>query len=241
MAILLMTSLWADDFQKGMNLYNKKDYASAVKSFKKACDSRNMTGCYNLGYMYEAGEGVIKNLETALVYYKKAAKLGDKDAKQKVVEIEDSIETDKFLYSKGNYNYVCNANIMDKLFKEKNLIVQGDGPGIVMVFDENTIKFDNQMDSANVWVTYFDTNEATPINNNVTSVRGYQKVLKTYFFKSNEAETIHNVDYSCDGNTLSTIPEQKGKYPIVPGSLDEVAYKHLKDAKYIYDVTHSNK
>jgi TPR repeat protein len=41
-----------------------------------------------LGWMYENGRGVRKNLKEALRWYRKAAALGDQDAKKAVKRLE---------------------------------------------------------------------------------------------------------------------------------------------------------
>ena len=46
---------------------------------KKACDSGNMRGCYNLGVMYTNGNGVEKDLGKAVELFKKACDGGDMD------------------------------------------------------------------------------------------------------------------------------------------------------------------
>ncbi|AFX91420.1 secreted protein [Helicobacter pylori Aklavik117] len=42
------------------------------KYFKKACDLKEGMGCYNLGVLYQNGEGVEKDLKKATQYYQKA-------------------------------------------------------------------------------------------------------------------------------------------------------------------------
>ncbi|MDO2409375.1 hypothetical protein [Campylobacter magnus] len=48
------------DYEQGIAFYNNKEYDKAFESFKKACDGGNMRGCFNLGAMYEYGNGVEK-------------------------------------------------------------------------------------------------------------------------------------------------------------------------------------
>ena len=44
---------------------------------KKACDSGNMRACFNLGIMYEYGNGVEKDFSKAAELFKKACDGGD--------------------------------------------------------------------------------------------------------------------------------------------------------------------
>lgn len=64
---------------------------NALKYYRLAAMQDNAGGQYNLGLMYQNGQGVAKNLKTALSWYKKAAANGDKDAIQAI----------KYLKNKG--------------------------------------------------------------------------------------------------------------------------------------------
>ncbi|MDR1936238.1 MAG: sel1 repeat family protein [Candidatus Accumulibacter sp.] len=56
--------------------YRKKKYAEAFESYKKAADLGNPTACFQLGIMYENGEGVNKNINEAIKWYEKAMSKG---------------------------------------------------------------------------------------------------------------------------------------------------------------------
>ena len=45
---------------------------SELELYKKACDSGNPAGCYNLGGIYATGKGIKKDLNNAIIFYKKA-------------------------------------------------------------------------------------------------------------------------------------------------------------------------
>ena len=64
-------------FEQGIAFYNNKEYDKAFESFKKACDSGNMRGCFNLGIMYEEGNGVEKDFSKAAELFKKACDGGE--------------------------------------------------------------------------------------------------------------------------------------------------------------------
>jgi len=64
-------------FKQGMNAYNSKDYQTARKYYKKACDGGDAKGCNNLGFLYDKGHGVQQNYSIAAKYYKKACDGGD--------------------------------------------------------------------------------------------------------------------------------------------------------------------
>ncbi len=49
---------------------------------RKSAEQGNAQAQCNLGYMYESGDGVIKDKEEAIKWYKKSAEQGNKDAKK---------------------------------------------------------------------------------------------------------------------------------------------------------------
>ena len=64
-ALLLLSSTegWTADFQKGLDAYNKKDYATALKEWQPLAENKGIlsytyskediiSAQYNLGYMY---------------------------------------------------------------------------------------------------------------------------------------------------------------------------------------------
>ena len=55
--------------------------AEAVKWFHKAAEQGNATAQYNLGRMYQNGEGVTRDFAEARRWYQKAAAQGHEDAK----------------------------------------------------------------------------------------------------------------------------------------------------------------
>ncbi|HTD06148.1 tetratricopeptide repeat protein [Undibacterium sp.] len=79
-SLLLLASsavAWADDFLDGVDSYEKKDYASALKLFKKAAKKGNSDAQFNLGLMYVNGEGVKRDYDQALRWYEQSAVQGN--------------------------------------------------------------------------------------------------------------------------------------------------------------------
>ena len=82
-----------NDYEQGIAFYNNKEYDKAFEPFKKACDSGNMRGCFNLGIMYDNGNGVEKNEQKAVELYKKACDGGNMDGcRNLVVMYEKAME-----------------------------------------------------------------------------------------------------------------------------------------------------
>lgn len=79
----------ADPYEDGMNAYRSGDYDKAVEQLNKAAQSaekkKAADAAYKLGLMYETGDGVPADKQQAIEYYRKAAKLGSKEAKRKLM------------------------------------------------------------------------------------------------------------------------------------------------------------
>lgn len=71
-AILAVIRLQADIVHEGIISANHGNYQMAAQQFKKACDGENASGCYNLGFLYENGQGVKQNYFKAKEFYGKA-------------------------------------------------------------------------------------------------------------------------------------------------------------------------
>ena len=71
---------WSADFQKGLDAYKNKDYATALREWKPLAEQGNAEAQYILGWMYEYGKGVLQDDETAVKWYKRAAEQGNAPA-----------------------------------------------------------------------------------------------------------------------------------------------------------------
>ena len=72
--------------------YEKNDYKSAAKWYKKAAKAGISQAQVNLGVMYSLGRGVSQNYKLAAYWYKKSAKQGNSSGQANLAG----------LYSKGN-------------------------------------------------------------------------------------------------------------------------------------------
>ena len=69
-----------DDFQRGVEAYNKGDYATALKEWTPLADLGNVKAQYNLGLMYDMGKGVLQDYKKAVRWYQLAAEQGHSKA-----------------------------------------------------------------------------------------------------------------------------------------------------------------
>ena len=66
-----------DPLREGTYAYKAKAYTKAREWFNKACNKNTAGGCFNLGLMYDQGNGGAKDLAKAREFYIKACTLGD--------------------------------------------------------------------------------------------------------------------------------------------------------------------
>ncbi len=65
------------DFQKGWDAYEKSDYATALREWRPLAEQGSASAQYNLGVIYENGQGVPQNYKQAIKWYLLSAKQGD--------------------------------------------------------------------------------------------------------------------------------------------------------------------
>ena len=71
---------WSNVYEKGQNAYNSGDFATALKEFRPLAEQGDALAQYQLGLMYEKGEGVPQNDKTAVKWYRLAAEQGHSSA-----------------------------------------------------------------------------------------------------------------------------------------------------------------
>ena len=67
---------WSADFQKGLTAAQKGDFATALSEWKPLAELDYAPAQYNLGVMFDDGNGVVQNYKTALKWYTLAAGQG---------------------------------------------------------------------------------------------------------------------------------------------------------------------
>jgi len=64
------------DWEKGLTAYNRDDYATALREWTPLAKQGDARAQYNLGVMYDNGQGVSQDYKTAVKWYKLAAEQG---------------------------------------------------------------------------------------------------------------------------------------------------------------------
>ena len=75
-SLLLGTTSYAADFNKGYDAYQNGDYATALKEWKPLAEQGYAPAQYNLGVMYDDGKGVPQDDKEAVRWYRLAAEEG---------------------------------------------------------------------------------------------------------------------------------------------------------------------
>ncbi len=76
LAFGFVSPVWAD-FQAGLDASKRGDFTTALREWKPLAEAGNADAQYNLGYLYEKGQGVAKDFAEAMKWYGKAADQGD--------------------------------------------------------------------------------------------------------------------------------------------------------------------
>ncbi len=75
--LLFSTTCWGADFQKGVDAFNRGDYATALKEWTPLAEQGNVLAQFNLGWMYANGRGVPQDYQTAVKWHTLAALQGN--------------------------------------------------------------------------------------------------------------------------------------------------------------------
>ncbi len=73
-------SAHAEPFEDGVVAYNIKDYEKAMAHWRVAANDGHGESQFNLGYMFENGQGVERSIERAIFWYEKAIQQGYAEA-----------------------------------------------------------------------------------------------------------------------------------------------------------------
>ncbi len=83
----LDTAVAASGFGDAVAAFKRGDYATALLGFCNAAEQGDMRAQYNLGIMYDNGEGVQQNYAAAFDWYKTAAERGYTDAQYNLAKM----------------------------------------------------------------------------------------------------------------------------------------------------------
>ena len=72
--------VFGDDFQDGVDAYERKDYKTAYKLWLPLAEQGDAKAQYNLGQMYYEGQGVPQDNKEAVKWYRLSAEQGHRSA-----------------------------------------------------------------------------------------------------------------------------------------------------------------
>ena len=76
LVIALATPVAAQDFDTGLEAYQRGDYTAALSEFRPLADQGLATAQNNLGIMYHTGQGVVQDNAEGLRWFRMAAEQG---------------------------------------------------------------------------------------------------------------------------------------------------------------------
>ncbi len=74
------TPVFSDDYQKGMDAYNKGDYKNALREWRALAEQGDARGQSGLGVMYQNGKGVPQDYAEAMKWHRLSAEQGNTQA-----------------------------------------------------------------------------------------------------------------------------------------------------------------
>ena len=77
---LFSGSVFGDDFQDGLEAVQRQDYKEALRLFHLSAEQGYAYAQYNLGTMYDKGQGVPQDYKEAVKWWKLAAEQQDEQA-----------------------------------------------------------------------------------------------------------------------------------------------------------------
>jgi len=80
LAVTLTVPALAQDFDKGLDAYQRGDYAAALQEWRPLAEQGFPSAQYRLGTFYAYGIFVVKDYKVARGWYEKAARQGDAPA-----------------------------------------------------------------------------------------------------------------------------------------------------------------
>jgi TPR repeat protein len=81
---LFSGSVYCGDLLEGWNAYKNNDYKKAYKLWLPLAEQGKASAQFNLGVMYEKGQGVPQDYKEAVKWYRLSAQQGDVDAQLKL-------------------------------------------------------------------------------------------------------------------------------------------------------------
>ena len=80
--VFLGTNVSAQDYNKGLEAAQAGDFAAALKEWLPLAEQGDAAAQFNLGLMYDKGDGVLKDFSEALKWYRLSAEQGQAPAQR---------------------------------------------------------------------------------------------------------------------------------------------------------------
>ncbi len=105
LGMLLCGLAQANTLEEAKLKLSQKDFAGAHAIYLSLANQNDAKACYNLGLMYQYGDGVAQNLDEAVNWFTKSAALNDKEAQYTLASMVFRREIQRISYAEAAQYY----------------------------------------------------------------------------------------------------------------------------------------
>jgi len=84
---LIVSPVYADDFQDGLDSAKRGDYGTAYEKWEPLAGQGDTDAQFNLGLMYYYGKGIAQDYKKAAKWYRLSAEQGDANAQFRIARM----------------------------------------------------------------------------------------------------------------------------------------------------------
>ena len=179
-----------DAFHRGGEALGRKDYPTALAWFRKAADQGFAKAQYNLGLMYELGDGVARDYAQAMIWYRKAADQGLATAQYEIGHLYNGGHGVARDYAQAMIWYRKAADQGDASAQNNIGFMYADGRGVGQDYQQAMIWYRKAADQGDADAQYniaglYERGEGVPMDI-VQATAWYRKAVES---GSDEAKT----------------------------------------------------
>ena len=130
LSFICLTAPAQADFKAGVDAHHRSDYATALREWQPLAEQGNAFAQYNLGLLYDNGQGVPKDYDQARQWYEKAAVQGHAEAQVNLGILHDYGRSVPQDFKKALYWYRLSAKQGNHLAQRRLGLMYERGDGV---------------------------------------------------------------------------------------------------------------
>jgi len=130
LSFICLTAPAQADFKAGVDAHHRSDYATALREWQPLAEQGNAFAQYNLGLLYDNGQGVPKDYDQARQWYEKAAVQGHAEAQVNLGILHDYGRSVPQDFKKALYWYRLSAKQGNDLAQRRLGFMYERGDGV---------------------------------------------------------------------------------------------------------------